>query len=112
MEKEKTEQLSWVKIKPKELQEIVADLAKQGNTPAKIGFILRDKHGIPTTRLLGKKVTRILKEANTHYITEKEITEKKITNLKSHIAKNKHDHPASRSLAKKLWALHHLTKAQ
>lgn len=110
MENEKTEQLSWVKIKPKELQEIVSDLAKQGNTPAKIGFILRDKYGIPTTRLLGKKVTQILKETKTPYATEKDIIEKRTANLKTHIAKNKHDHPASRSLTKKLWALHNLTK--
>ena len=29
----------------------------------------------------------------------------KIEGLKSHIEKNKHDYPASRSLTKKLWAL-------
>ncbi|MDO8508961.1 MAG: hypothetical protein Q7S27_04725 [Nanoarchaeota archaeon] len=109
---EKEEKSSWIKIKPQELEKIIVDLAKQGNSPAKIGLILRDKHGIPKTRLLGKKVTQILKEANVKYTTEKEIVENKITNLKSHMGKNKYDNTAKKSLAKRLWLLHTLNKNQ
>ena len=104
------EKPSWVKIKPIELQEITIKLAKQGNSPAKVGLILRDKHGIPKAKLLGKKITQILKNAKVPYQTEKEIVDKKIDKLKNHITKNKHDYPASRSLTKQLWNLHHLTK--
>jgi small subunit ribosomal protein S15 len=103
---------SWIKIKPSELEKIVIELAKKGHSPAQIGLILRDKHGIPKVRLLGKKITKILEDAKIDYKSEKEQITKKIENLKSHIAKNKHDYTASRSLTKQLWALHHLAKKQ
>ena len=105
-----TEKPSWIKTKPEELQNIVTDLAEQGHSPAKIGLILRDKHGIPKTKILGKKITQILKEAKVTYTKEENLVNKKIEKLKTHITRNKHDYPASRSLTKQLWALHYLTK--
>ncbi len=104
------EKSSWIKIKPAELEKIVVDLAKEGNTPAKIGLTLRDKHSIPKTKVLAKKVTKILKEANIKYIAEKDIISEKIEKLKNHIAKNKYDQSAKRSLSKKLWLLYALNK--
>ena len=101
----------WIKIKPKELEKIVLDLHKEGETPEKIGLILRDKHGIPKAKLLGKKVTQILKEAKIETKNEKEKVDNRINMLRAHISKNKHDYPAQRSLTKELWALHHLEKA-
>ena len=71
---------SWIKMKPKEVEELVVKLAREGNSPAKIGLILRDKHGIPKVKLLGRKVEKILKSTNVKYITEKVEIEKKITN--------------------------------
>ncbi len=99
---------SWVKTKPEELEKIIVDLAKEGNSPAKIGLILRDKHGIPKTKLLGKKITQILKDKKVDYITEKQILENKIESLKSHLGKNKHDASAKKSLNKRLWAFNKL----
>jgi small subunit ribosomal protein S15 len=107
---QKIEKPSWVKIKPAELEEIVAELAKQGIPPAKIGLILRDKHGIPKSKLLGKRITEILKNSKITFTTEKDTVDKKIDKLRNHITKNKHDYPASRSLTKQLWNLHYLTK--
>jgi small subunit ribosomal protein S15 len=97
---------SWIKIKPAELEKLIIGLAKEGHDLAKIGLILRDKHGIPKTKLFGKKISHILKEREVEYIDETKIIEERTNKLKSHIAKNKHDHPASRSLTKKLWVLH------
>jgi small subunit ribosomal protein S15 len=99
---------SWIKVKPAELEKLIVDLAKEGNDPAKIGLILRDKHGIPKTRLFGKKISYILDEKGVKYKDEGKIIADKAEKLKSHISKNKHDHPASRSLTKKLWVLHKL----
>lgn len=96
------------KLKPEELEKIVADLANKGETPAKIGLILRDKHSIPKLKLLGKKITQTLKQANAPIMTEKQIVEKNINVLKEHIKKNKKDHAAKRSLTKKLWAIQKL----
>jgi len=101
---------SWIKIKPEELKKIVVDLAKKGESPAKIGLILRDKYGVPKAKLLGKKIIQILKEADTKYRTDKDVVEAKVSKLKSHITKNKHDHPASRALTKRLWDIYHLNQ--
>ena len=111
--KEKTtEKSSWIKIKPQELYIIVSDLAKQGNSPSKIGIILRDKHAVPKSKLLGKKITSILKKENITYIKDKDIIFKKVLTLKDHIGKNKYDNSAKRSLAKQLWLLHSINKNQ
>lgn len=106
------EKVSWIKLKPAELESIVIKLAKEGNTPAKIGLILRDKHGIPKAKLLGKKITKILKDNKINYIIEKDAIDKKIEKIKKHIEKNKHDHTAGRSLTKKLWMLYHLNQVR
>lgn len=108
--KAKTVKPSWIKIKPEEMEKIVLDLAKEGKTPAQIGLILRDQHGIPKAKLLGKTVKQILDEAEVEYTGDKEVLTKKIDTLKNHFGKNKHDYSAQRALTKKLWAMYHLEK--
>ncbi|MEK6928489.1 MAG: 30S ribosomal protein S15 [Nanoarchaeota archaeon] len=93
----------WVKIKPADIEKIVIELHKEGKAPAKIGLILRDKHGIPKVKLLGKKVEQILKNASLTPVKEKDAMTKKIEKLKRHILKNKHDYTSKRALTKKLW---------
>lgn len=105
-----TKEVEPVKIKPAELKKIVVDLAKKGETPEKIGLILRDKHGVPKAKLVDKKITKILEEEGIEYESDKEKVEKKIEKLKMHIKGNKHDYSAQRSLTKKLWDLHHISK--
>ena len=54
---------SWVKLKPNEIEEIIIKLAKQGHSSAKIGTVLRDQYGIPSTRVLTKeKISNIMKK--------------------------------------------------
>ena len=60
MTETKTISSEWLKIKPSEVENIVIDLYKKGNTPAKIGLILRDQHGIPKAKLIGKKISKII----------------------------------------------------
>jgi len=110
MAKEKADKPDWVKIKPAELEKIVLDLAKNGETPARIGLILRDQHGIPKAKLLGKKISQIINEAKIEIKSEKELTKSKIKTLESHSAIHKHDYSAKRSLIKKLWIIHKLDK--
>jgi len=97
---------SWIKMKPTELEKIVIDLAKAGEDPAKIGLILRDKYGIPKAKLLGKKISVILKENKVDFRGKKEIYSAHIEKLKRHTAKNKHDYPAARAITKRLWTVH------
>ena len=111
-EEQEEKKPNWVKTTPAEMQKLVVDLAQKGNTPSKIGIILRDQQSIPKSKLLGKKITKILKEAGRVYITEKDITDKKIEKLKSHIEKHKHDYTAKKSLTKQLWSIYHLERQQ
>ena len=54
---------SWVRYNAKETEMLIIKLAKDGNTPSKIGLILRDTYGVPDIKLLvGKRVTAILEE--------------------------------------------------
>ena len=55
----------WVKYKSNEIEDIIVKLAKKGHSSARIGLVLRDQYGIPSTRLLTKeKISRILKKHN------------------------------------------------
>jgi len=93
----------WIKMKPSEVESLVADLAKKGETPEKIGLILRDTHGIPKVKLVGKKISRIILDAKMSTGTQKIRVDKKVKVLQDHISKNKHDYKAQRSLNKNVW---------
>lgn len=95
----------WMKVKPAELEKLIVGLHKEGNSPAKIGLILRDKHGIPKSKLIGKKVVQVLKENKISHITEKQNMQNKIAALEAHISVNKHDYTSKRSLSKSLWSV-------
>jgi len=53
----------WLRYKPKEVELIIAKLAKEGKNSSEMGIILRDTYGIPGARLLfKKKLSHVLKE--------------------------------------------------
>jgi ribosomal protein S15P/S13E len=110
MTAEKSEKPSWIKIKPTELETTILELSKEEKSPAKIGLILRDKHGVPRAKLLNKKIATVLKENKKAHLTEKDALERKVENIKQHIEKHKKDHPAKRALTKKLWAIQKMNK--
>jgi len=91
------------KLKAIDVDKLILELAKEDNTPAQIGLILRDKHGIPKAKLVTKKITHVLKEKQVPHITDKEIISKKVETLKKHFSSNKHDYNAYNSMSKKLW---------
>lgn len=102
---EKNEKIKpdWVKIKPAELKEHVINLHKEGNSPAKIGLILRDNHGIPKAKIMGKRISEILNDEGIKLDQDKKRIEIKIKKIEAHLAKHKHDFTAKRSLNKNLW---------
>jgi len=93
----------WASLKPAEIEKIIVELGKQGEQPAKIGLILRDKHGVPKDRLAGKKISKILIEAGIPVKDRADMAKEWIAKLEKHIVKNNHDYTAKRSLTKKLW---------
>ncbi|CAO3596768.1 unnamed protein product [Absidia cylindrospora] len=55
---------SWVKTSPEEVVDMICKNAKKGLSPAQIGVILRDSHGIPQVKgVTGNKILRILKSS-------------------------------------------------
>ncbi len=53
----------WVGIGKKEVEEIIAKMAKEGMPPARIGLLLRDKYGIPSVYpFLGMRLSAFLKK--------------------------------------------------
>lgn len=106
--KAKSVKPSWIKMKPAEMEKLVIALAKEGKTPAQIGLVLRDKHGVPKAKLFGKGIIDVLEEKGIEYKSNRRVVDERIAKLKGHIAKNKHDYPAARALTKELWALHRL----
>jgi small subunit ribosomal protein S13e len=99
---------NWIKMKHEDVEKLIVELAQKGEDPAKIGLVLRDSHGVPKTKLFGKKITQVLVAKKVPFNDEKKLAEKEIEKLRGHVGKNKHDHSASRALTKKLWALRKL----
>ncbi len=109
---DKKSKVVWTKMKQDEVEKIIVDLGKQGEKPAKIGMILRDKYGVPKTKIYGKKICQILSEKGIKVEDEREAVSRKVEVLKVHIGKNKHDYNSFRALTKKLWVINKLNKAQ
>ena|SRR3989338_8221428 len=83
---------AWVAYEKEEIEKLAAKLAKEGNSSAIIGTILRDQYGIPDVRAYGLRIGKIAeKEA------KKELTEDmynlmvKAVNLHRHMSTNKGD---------------------
>lgn len=100
----------WIKTKPAELEKLILELHKNGNSLAKLGLILRDKHGVPKAKLIGKRIGRVLSSAGEKVETQLDTLNKEKTTLEKHISKNKHDYNALRSLHKKLWDINKAEK--
>ena len=97
------------KMKSSEVDALIVDLHKKGNTPAKIGLILRDNYGISKEKLGGRKITKILKDGGMAVENELEAIKKKVVNLEKHISKNIRDYSAKRSHSRKRWIVHKLS---
>lgn len=88
----------WLKFSKEDINAIVLKLAKQGLTSEKIGLVLRDTYGIPTTKLYSRKISKILKENNLYKDATLENLEKKREKIKKHLEKNKQDKKTQRAL--------------
>jgi len=82
------------------IESLVVELAKKGYSPAKIGDVLKEKYNIPKIKILGKKVTKILKENNIKYQNDLALVNKRIKKLEVHYSKNKQDKKAGREIVR------------
>lgn len=91
---------SWVRYTPKEAEMIISKLAKEKNTPSKIGTILRDVYGIPDVSLiLNKSLCDVLKEKGLLSSPE-DLSSliKRSIEIRKHLEQNKKDMTAKRGL--------------
>lgn len=93
--------VSWVRYKPKEIEQLIIKLSKQDLKPSKIGLILRDSYGIPDVQILTKKkITKILKENKISYNLPEDLSSliKRQIEILKHLETNHKDQTARRGL--------------
>ncbi len=92
---------NWCKYQAEEVESLVIKLAKAGNSPSRIGTILRDQHSIPLAKpITGRTVTKILKDAELAPTVPEDLASllKKAQSLAVHLEKNKTDLVNKRSM--------------
>jgi small subunit ribosomal protein S15 len=92
----------WVGLSSEEVEDAVERLARDGNSPSKIGVIIRDQYGIPDiTMVCKKRVTQILREKKIAPAIPEDLNNliKKAVKLRAHLAANKKDKNNTRGLA-------------
>ena len=85
---------NWCKYQPEEVEALVVKLAREGNSPSRIGTILRDQHAVPLAKpITGKRVMKILKENQLAPSLPEDLTSllKKAESLALHLEKNRTD---------------------
>jgi len=93
---------AWCRFKdPAEVEAIIVKLSKEGQSPSKIGTVLRDQYGIPLAKpIVGKRVTQVLRESGLVPPTPEDLDVllKKATSLRVHLEKNRKDVHNKRAL--------------
>lgn len=89
-----TENPSWVTMSASEIEEVIVKMAKNGQTSAMIGLVLRDQYGVPDIKLAtGKTVTEIMKEKGVASALPEDISNlmRRAISLNVHLRKNPGD---------------------
>ncbi len=90
---------TWLRYKPKEIELLVAKLAKEGKSSSEIGIVLRDSYGVPDVKLLaGKSITQILSEKKLLKELPEDLVDlmKRMVAIKKHLELNENDMSAKR----------------
>ncbi len=93
--------VSWVKYKPKEVEDIIENLAKKGLSPSRIGIILRDQYGIPSIKQVTKeKISKIMEKKGVKPEFPETLLSlmKRAVSLRNHLEKNRKDYISQRGL--------------
>jgi len=92
---------SWCRYTSEEVEALIVKLAKEGNSPSKIGVILRDQYGIPLVKpIVGKSVTEILKDNDLASVIPEDLDMllRKASRLRTHLERNRSDKYNKRAL--------------
>ena len=109
-----TPDLSFVTIKPKEVEKLIVEMAKEENMSASsIGVRLRDTYAIPNVKAVcGKSIGNILEENNLKSSIPEDLQSlvEKVYTLKKHLEHNSRDIHNKRSLLLTESKIRRLTK--
>lgn len=97
----RTKAPAWSPLAPKEIENQVAALAREGKSTAAIGAYMRDQFGVPTVKTAThKRVSKILAEQNLAPRLPEEISNllKRVVNLQDHLARTDNDLHNGRAL--------------
>jgi small subunit ribosomal protein S15 len=103
----------WVTLSKQEIEEIIVKLAREGNTPSKIGLILRDQYGVPDVRpIMGMKLTHVLEKNSMGLKLPEDLQSliNKSVALSTHIGRHKKDNHNKRALLLMESKIRRLTK--
>lgn len=96
---EENEKPAWLKRDAAEIEALVIKFAKKGLSSEKIGLMMRDMYGVPKAKLVGEDITKILKKAGINQEAQDlSNLKKRADQLEKHLATNKQDQVAKRSL--------------
>ena len=96
-----------------EIEELIVKLAKEENSPSKIGIVLRDQYGIPSVKdVTGKKIGFYLEKNNARGKLPEDLSNmiNKALSLRKHLAANKKDRHNARSLQLIESKIHRISK--
>ncbi|HLC59761.1 MAG TPA: 30S ribosomal protein S15 [archaeon] len=91
----------WTKYTREDIIKIIIDLAKEKNSSAKIGAILRDTHGIPDAKvMIGRPISKIMKENDLYPKLPEDMMNllRKAVELYDHLKRHRKDNHSLRSL--------------
>ena len=97
----RTEAPEWVTLGTPEISAKITELAKEGNSSAKIGIILRDQFGIPQVKTVtGRSIVQIMVEQNVASELPEDLTHliRKAVRLGEHLGHNPKDNHNRRGL--------------
>ncbi len=92
---------AWQTLKSEEIENLVVKLAKEGNTSAKIGLILRDQYAVGNVKnATGKIILEIIKEHGLKPTIPEDLKAliKRAVNAAAHVEKNSKDFQNIRGL--------------
>ena len=92
---------AWSMTDAKAIEKIILDMRKEGVPSAKIGLVLRDRHGVPDVKLAtGKRIGQILRENKAASEIPEDLRDLmiKALGLRKHLTDNKKDLANKRQL--------------
>jgi small subunit ribosomal protein S15 len=93
----------WSSYSKEDVEKLILKLAKERNSSAKIGLILRDQYGIPDVKTLTRKtVSQIIKIQGITYDVPEDMMSllKKAVHLRAHLLTSKRDRASKYGLEK------------